>query len=155
LNGNDQKVGSRITRGMIVIAIGLAIWFSPVPVGVKPQAWQLLAIFIATIFGLILSPLPMGAVVIIGVMMTTLTGILKIGPALSGFSNSTVWLIVAALLVARGLLSTGLGRRISFLFIRPKCRPGSLLSTSYSTRLFPPKSQPPQCSSSSFCRGDR
>jgi len=103
---------------MIVIAIGLAIWFSPVPAGVKPQAWHLLAIFIATIFGLILAPLPMGAVVIIGVVLTGLTGILKIGPLLSGFSNSTVWLIVAALLVARGFISTGLGRRISFLFIR-------------------------------------
>jgi DASS family divalent anion:Na+ symporter len=118
LNENEQKMGSRIFRGIIVIAIGLAIWFSPVPVGVKPQAWHLLAIFIATICGLILSPLPMGAVVIIGVMMTAFTGILKIGPALSGFSNSTVWLIVAAILVARGFISTGLGRRISFLFIR-------------------------------------
>ncbi len=118
MNGNEQKAGSRITRGVIVIAIGLAIWFSPVPAGVKPQAWHLLAIFIATIFGLILSPLPMGAVVIIGVVLTGLTGILKIGPVLSGFSNSTVWLIAAALLVARGFISTGLGRRISFLFIR-------------------------------------
>lgn len=118
MNGNEQKVGSRITRGMIVIAIGLAIWFSPVPVGLKPQAWHLLAIFIATICGLILSPLPMGGVVIIGVMMTAFTGILKIGAALSGFSNSTVWLIVAAILVARGFISTGLGRRIAFLFIR-------------------------------------
>jgi di/tricarboxylate transporter len=49
--------------------------------GVKKEAWQLLAIFVATIVGLILTPLPMGAVVIIGVMMTTLTGILKIGTA--------------------------------------------------------------------------
>ena len=118
MNGNEQKAGSKIIRGMIVIAIGLAIWFSPVPAGVKPQAWHLLAIFIATIFGLILSPLPMGAVVILGVTLTALTGVLNIGQALSGFSNSTVWLIAAALLVARGFISTGLGRRISFLFIR-------------------------------------
>ena len=118
MNGNEQKARSRIIRGMIVIAIGLAIWFSPVPAGVKPQAWHLLAIFIATIFGLILSPLPMGAVVILGVTLTALTGILNIGQALSGFSNSTVWLIAAALLVARGFISTGLGPRISFLFIR-------------------------------------
>ncbi len=117
-SGQERSTGSRVARGIIVIAVGLLIWYSPVPAGVKPQAWHLLAIFIATIFGLILTPLPMGGVVIIGVMMTSLTGILRIVPALSGFANNTVWLIVAAFLVARGFISTGLGRRIAFLFIR-------------------------------------
>jgi len=118
MNGQERDVGSRINRGLIVVIIGIIIWYLPVPAGVKKEAWQLLAIFVATIFGLILTPLPMGAVVIIGVMMTTLTGTLKIGPALSGFANSVVWLIVAAFLVARGFIKTGLGRRIAFFFIR-------------------------------------
>jgi DASS family divalent anion:Na+ symporter len=118
MNGQERSAGARIIRGVIVIIVGLVIWYSPVPVGVKKEAWHLLAIFVATIFGLILTPLPMGAVVITGVMMTTFTGVLKIGPALSGFANSTVWLIVAAFLVARGFISTGLGRRIAYMFIR-------------------------------------
>lgn len=118
MNGQERSVGARITRGIIVIIVGLIIWYSPIPVGVKKEAWHLLAIFVATIFGLILTPLPMGAVVIIGVMMTTFTGVLKIGPALSGFANNTVWLIVAAFLIARGFISTGLGRRIAFGFIK-------------------------------------
>ena len=118
MNGKEREAGGRIIRGIIVILVGVIIWFLPVPAGVKPEAWHLLAIFVATIVGLILTPLPMGAVVIIGVMMTTLTGVLKIGPALSGFANNTVWLIVAAFLVARGFISTGLGRRVAFVFIR-------------------------------------
>lgn len=118
MNGQERTVGARILRGLIVIAIGLIIWFLPIPAGVKKEAWHLLAIFVATIFGLILTPLPMGAVVIIGVMMTALTGTLKITQSLSGFANSTVWLIVAAFLVARGFIKTGLGRRIAYLFIR-------------------------------------
>jgi DASS family divalent anion:Na+ symporter len=118
MNGQERGAGARIARGIIVIAVGLIIWYLPVPVGVKKEAWHLLAIFVATIFGLILTPLPMGAVVIIGVMMTTFTGVLKIGPALSGFANNTVWLIVAAFLIARGFISTGLGRRIAFGFIK-------------------------------------
>lgn len=118
MNGQERTPGGRIIRGIIVIIVGLIIWYSPVPVGVKKEAWHLLAIFVATIFGLILTPLPMGAVVVIGVMMTTFTNVLKIGPALSGFANNTVWLIVAAFLIARGFISTGLGRRISFGFIR-------------------------------------
>jgi divalent anion:Na+ symporter, DASS family len=118
MNGQERSVGGRIARGIIVIIVGLIIWYSPIPAGVKKEAWHLLAIFVATIFGLILTPLPMGAVVIIGVMMTTFTGVLKIGPALSGFANNTVWLIVAAFLIARGFISTGLGRRIAFGFIK-------------------------------------
>jgi DASS family divalent anion:Na+ symporter len=118
MNGQERSVGARIARGIIVIIIGLLIWYSPVPAGVKKEAWHLLAIFVATIVGLILTPLPMGAVVIFGVMMTTFTGVLKIGEALSGFADSTVWLIVTAFLVARGFISTGLGRRIAYIFIR-------------------------------------
>jgi len=118
MNGQERTVVARLIRGLIVIAVGLIIWFMPIPAGVKKEAWQLLAIFVATIFGLILTPLPMGAVVIIGVMMTSLTGTLKIAQSLSGFANSTVWLIVAAFLVARGFIKTGLGRRIAYLFIR-------------------------------------
>lgn len=118
MNGQERSVGARIVRGIIVVIIGLIIWYSPVPAGVKKEAWQLLAIFVATIFGLILTPLPMGAVVIIGVMMTALTKTVTIGAALSGFANTVVWLIVAAFLVARGFLRTGLGRRVAYTFIR-------------------------------------
>ncbi len=118
MSANGPNGTSRIIRAVICVGVGLAIWFSPVPAGVKPQAWQLLAIFIATIFGLILAPLPMGAVVLIGVLMTPLLGILKIGQALSGFANGTVWLIALAIIIARGFIKTGLGRRIAFFFIR-------------------------------------
>ena len=118
MNGQGPTAGSRIIRGLIVVIIGLIIWFSPAPARVKKEAWHLLAIFVSTIVGLILTPLPQGAVVITGVMMTALTGILKIGPVLSGFANNTVWLIVAAFLLTRGFIKTGLGRRISYLFIR-------------------------------------
>ncbi|MCJ7496077.1 MAG: anion permease, partial [Deltaproteobacteria bacterium] len=118
MNGQERSVGGRVIRGMIVLLVGVVIWYLPVPTGVKQEAWHLLAIFVATIVGLILTPLPMGGVVIIGVMMTGLTGILNIGQVLSGFANSTVWLIVAAFLIARGFIITGLGRRIAFNFIR-------------------------------------
>jgi DASS family divalent anion:Na+ symporter len=118
VNGKERDVGDRIKRGLIVVIIGLVIWYSPIPAGVKLDAWHLLAIFVATIFGLILSPLPMGAMVIIAVMTTALTGVVKVGPALLGFANNTVWLIVAAFLIARGFIITGLGRRIAFHFIK-------------------------------------
>ena len=70
MNGREHDTGGRIIRGLVVVVIGLIIWYLPVPAGVKKEAWHLLAIFVATIVGLILTPLPMGAIVIIGVMDT-------------------------------------------------------------------------------------
>ena len=118
MTGQERELRSKIIRGIIVILVGVILWYLPIPAGVKKEAWHLLAIFVATIVGLILTPLPMGAVVIFGVMMTAFTGTLNVNQALSGFANNTVWLIVSAFLIARGFISTGLGRRIAFIFIR-------------------------------------
>ncbi|MFV7791635.1 anion permease, partial [Aliarcobacter lanthieri] len=38
--------------------------------------------------------------------------------ALSGFSNTTIWLIFAAFMFAEGYKKTGLGRRISLLMVK-------------------------------------
>ena len=105
-------------RGLIVLAVGAAIWFMPVPAGLKPQAWHLFALFVATILGFILQPLPIGSVAFIGITVTALTGTLKPAEALSGFSNGTIWLIVSAFLFAKGFIKTGLGRRIAYVLIR-------------------------------------
>jgi DASS family divalent anion:Na+ symporter len=114
----ERSTAERVARGVATILVAIIIWSLPPPAGVTPKAWHLLAIFAATIAGLILQPLPMGAVVIIGTMATALTGTLSIGDALNGFANTTVWLIFAAFLFARGFIKTGLGRRIAYLFIR-------------------------------------
>ena len=114
-----EKSGlSPLVRGIICILILAIIWFIPNPEGVSVEAWRLLAIFVATIAGLILQPIPMGAVVLLGMILTVLFGVRTIGEALSGFSNGVVWLIVMAFLLARGFIKTGLGRRIAFLMIR-------------------------------------
>jgi divalent anion:Na+ symporter, DASS family len=109
---------SNLYRGLIVLAIFVLIWIIPAPEGVEVAAWRLLAIFVATIAGLILQPLPMGAMVLLGVTMTILTGTRTVAQALSGFSNGVVWLIVLAFLLARGFIKTGLGRRIAYQLIK-------------------------------------
>jgi DASS family divalent anion:Na+ symporter len=86
-----------------VLAVGTIIWLIPPPGGVEPRAWHLLAIFVATIVGIIAKPLPMGAIALLGIAMTALTGTLTINQALSGFGNSTIWLIVVAFFISRAL----------------------------------------------------
>ena len=86
-------------------------------VRVEPRAWHLLAIFVATIVGIIVKPLPMGAMALLGIAATALSGTLTINQALSGFGNSTIWLIVVAFFISHGFIKTGLGSRIAYLFM--------------------------------------
>ncbi len=110
-------MNKNLVRALVTVAVGAAIWFAPIPAGVKPQAWHLFAIFVATILGFILQPFPMGSVALASLTFTALAGILKPGEILSGFANTTIWLIVAAFLFARGFIKTGLGRRIAYKFM--------------------------------------
>jgi hypothetical protein len=97
---------SAIVKAVLPIAIGLVIWFLPVPdaVGsdseplVAPDGMHMLGIFVGTIVGLITRPLPTAAVSIIGLSVAMITG--TPSPALAGFSNPTVWLIVAAFFIS-------------------------------------------------------
>ncbi len=99
-----------------MLVVGL--WFVPPLAGLTPAAIHLIAIFVATIAGLILQPLPQGAIVLCGVSLAALTGTLAPADALAGYSDLTVWLIVVAFLLSRGFIKTGLGRRIAFLAVR-------------------------------------
>jgi DASS family divalent anion:Na+ symporter len=109
----------------ITLVVGLIIWFIPVPDGVKPNAWHLLAIFVATIVGIILKAAPMGTMAMLGITLCAATQVLAPGKpidaiknALSGFGNSTIWLIGLAFFIARGFIKTGLGNRLAYNFIK-------------------------------------
>ena len=102
----------------LIVVVTVAVYVVPPPQGVDPRGVHMLAIFIGTVLGLILQPLPSAAVAIIGLTAAMVTGAMDPRTeALQGFSDPTVWLIVAAFFIADGFLKTGLGRRIALLFI--------------------------------------
>lgn len=107
----------KIVPFLITLAVGFVLWFVPPPAGLDVKAWHLFAIFVATIIGFIVKPLPMGAVAIMGMTATALTKTLAINETLSGFANKTIWLIVIAFFISRGFIKTGLGARISYWFV--------------------------------------
>ena len=107
----------RVAPLLVPVAVGAVVWVIPAPDGVAPAAWQLLAIFVATIAGIVLKPLPMGAVAMIGIAVTAATGTLPIGESLGGFANPVIWLIVVAFFISRGFIKTGLGERIAYHFL--------------------------------------
>lgn len=108
----------------IAILVALIIWFIiPIPTGVTPEAWHMLALFIGTIVAIIGKALPIGAISIIAVTLVALTGVTNESPkeaiadALSSYSSPLIWLIGIAVMISRGLIKTGLGRRIAYYFI--------------------------------------
>ncbi|AFA74628.1 putative transporter, divalent anion:Na+ symporter (DASS) family [Gordonia polyisoprenivorans VH2] len=102
----------------IPLVVGLVIFFIPAPDGVDASGMRMLGIFVATILGLILQPLPTGAVALVGLALAMVTKTMSAKQALAGFSNTTIWLIVASFFIAEGFIVTGLGKRIALLFVR-------------------------------------
>jgi anion transporter len=109
---------SRLIRWGIVLFVAAGILLIPVPAGITPQSWRLLAIFAATITGSIVRPIPGAAVVLLGVTALPLFRVMTINEALTGYADPVVWLVLAAFFISRGMIKTGLGRRIAFLFIK-------------------------------------
>ena len=117
-------MGFKPIRMVVAVAIGLLIWFVvPVPEGVTPDAWHLLALFVGTIAAIIGKAMPIGALSVLAIALVALTGVTSdkpataIADALSSFANPLIWLIGVAIMISRALIKTGLGARIGYGFI--------------------------------------
>ena len=106
-----------LLKRAIPFAIGIGIWFTPVPAGLTPQAWHLFAAFVAAIACVLIDAFPLLTASIIAVATVVLTGTITPAQAFSGFANSSVLLVVIAFVVAQAVVKSGLGRRISLLMV--------------------------------------
>jgi L-tartrate/succinate antiporter len=126
----------KLWKALAPIALAIVLALIPPPEGLPQHAWWYFAIFAGVILGLVLEPLPGGAIGLIGVAVVTVLApwvylapdvLAKVGTkwpgeairwALSGFSNTTVWLIFGAFMFALGYEKTGLGRRIALVLVK-------------------------------------
>ncbi|KAK9071057.1 hypothetical protein SSX86_009625 [Deinandra increscens subsp. villosa] len=116
---NPQIQGAKILPLATSLAIGLTLRFIiPKPIELTDQSWQLLSIFLSTISGLVLSPLPVGAWAFLMLTTAILTDTLPFTTAFSAFSNEVIWLIVISFFFARGFVKTGLGERVANWFVK-------------------------------------
>lgn len=132
----ETEVTTPVWKALAPVAIAIVLALLPVPSGLASHAWYFFCIFVGVIVGLILEPLPGAAVAIIGITVATvLARFTLLSPqqlaqpgfhpanaaltwALSGYSNSTVWLIFGAFILALGYDKTGLGHRIALVIIK-------------------------------------
>jgi L-tartrate/succinate antiporter len=109
---------------ILPLLVGALVVALPVPAGLTTEAWRYFAVFLAVIVSLIAEPVPGAVSGLIGI--TVATGLLLVAPrpvdsirwALTGFADSTVWLMFVAFMFALGYTKTGLGRRIALLLVR-------------------------------------
>ena len=131
----DNKLGFKPIPMAVAVALTLLIWFViPVPQGVTPNAWHLLALFVGVIAAIIGKAMPIGALSILAIMLVAITKVtvpeldpegnpiknpatVAIKDALSSFGDPLIWLIGISIMISRGILKTGLGSRIGYYFI--------------------------------------
>lgn len=113
----------KLFPAILCLIIGVYFWFSAPPSGLSVEGWKFLGLFIATVLAIILNAMPLGAIAMIAITLTAATCLTNKNPAgaindaLSGFSNSLIWLIAVSIMISRTLVKTGLGRRVGYFFI--------------------------------------
>lgn len=114
----------RVSHAIAALAVGAAIALVPVPDGLSVDAWRYFALFTTVILMLITEPIPPAIIGMAGVLLAAVLGLVRETPgqsaqwALSGFGNTTVWLIFAGYMFTLGYTRTGLGRRIALHLVR-------------------------------------
>ncbi len=99
--------------------LGASVCLLPAPEGLPAAGWRVFAVFTSVIAAFLLRPLEMAPTVLIGLVVLVATGTVGLDPMIKdGFGDSTVWLVVAAFLIADAVEATGLGKRIALLLLR-------------------------------------
>lgn len=124
LNMKDFGEHVKIKPAIAAFIVTLLFWVLPHPADVDVQGWRLLGIFVGTIVAIIGKALPIGGAALFGIMLVGLSQVTNpgnpkgaINDALSGFSNSLIWLIGIAFFISRGFIKTGLGSRVAYYFV--------------------------------------
>ena len=112
-----QDARSQSIKSAACVLIPLAIYLMPIPAGLTPLAWQLLAVYLAAVLGIILRPFP-EPVVLVSALAFTALALGKPAEALHGFGDGTPWLVFTAFIVGQCFIETGLGTRIAHVMIR-------------------------------------
>lgn len=113
----DQPI--RWGRLAACVALGCGLQLLGVPGGLSPEGWRVFCVFTSVIAGFLLRPIDMGPLVLLGLVVLVATRAVPLEPMIKGgFGDYTVWLVVAAFLIADAVEATGLGRRIALLLLQ-------------------------------------
>lgn len=102
---------------LLVAILVLFALFVPPPHDIALKEWRHFVLFAGTILAVLWQVFPLPLVVLLSLAVGGALGLLSQDDIFRGFSNSVVWIIVAAFVFARAFLKTGLGKRIALLLV--------------------------------------
>jgi len=126
----------KITGIILPVLVTIILLLIPEPQELSPQAWHFFAVFAGVILGLILEPFPGSVISFAGVVLIALFGKFflftpeqtvekgfniankSFAWAVSGFADSTVWLVLAAFMFAAGYKKTRFGERLALILVK-------------------------------------
>jgi DASS family divalent anion:Na+ symporter len=101
---------------LAIVGLPAFIMLTNPPAGLTTQAWNLFAVYLAAILGIMLRPMT-ETIILLAVISFSSLALNNTGAVLSGFASTTAWLVFSAFLLSRAFAETGLGRRIAYLLI--------------------------------------
>lgn len=89
----------------------------PPPSGLERDAWNLFAVYLGAVLGLMLRPFAEATVILIALSISSVF-IRNTGIVLLGYANAVTWLVFSAFMVSMAFVDTGLGKRIAYVLIK-------------------------------------
>jgi len=99
------------------VLIGFLLSFIDTPKGLSDDGFNMFIIFICVIISILIKSIPMAVSVLSGLSIAILFKVISLKEALSGYGNSSTWLVTIAFLLSGIIIDSGLGKRISLLCI--------------------------------------
>ena len=102
----------RLLKIVLIAVVIIGIWLAPVPSGLEPKTWHLVALYLGLLLGLVIRPYsePVVTLIILGAASI----FMDFGTLLKGYGNSMAWFIAVVTIVCTAFVKTGLGRRIAY-----------------------------------------
>lgn len=111
------QLSGRTLKILIPILFAGLFFIIPAPTGLAVQAWKLFGIFAGTIMMLMLQGLPEPSAIFVGVSAAGLI-VVPLKDVLVGYTDTTVWLIVVAIMMSLGFKKSGLAKRVGLILIK-------------------------------------
>lgn len=115
---NKESI-SKLIKFIAAVAIGIVIMVVPQPTDtLTAEGLKFMGIFVSMIFIMIFGILPDAITVLLALAAMLACGVAGFSTIFSGFSSSTVWMVVALVGFATGIINSGLMKRIAFSFMK-------------------------------------
>jgi len=114
---------------LVYLAVAALGFLLPSPEGITLAGWRVLFVFVATILAFVVRPMAMGPMVLVSLVLVGITHSLELERLLLGFGDETVWLVIAAFVLAGAVERSGFGQRVALTMVEKLGR--SMLGLGY------------------------